>query len=105
MSSPPSSPTSPAQQERGEGTPAFARGFPEEPRLDALVRAFQDGDYARVRRDAPALVETSESEDVKRAVTELVRRTRADPLMIFLVLVTGLLLLTLSVYWTTRGSP
>jgi hypothetical protein len=86
--------------------PAFARDFPEEPRLDALVQAFVDGDYARVRRDVPELVKTAESEDVKRAASELVRRTKADPLMIWLLVLTGVLLMALSAYWVARaGGP
>jgi hypothetical protein len=83
--------------------PAFARDFPEEPRLDALVRAFVDGDYARVRREVPELVKTAESEDVKRAASELVRRTKADPLMIWLLVITGALLMALSAYWVARA--
>ena len=86
--------------------PAFARDFPEEPRLDALVRAFADGDYARGRRDVPELVRTAESEAVKRAASELERRTKADPLMIWLLVVTGVLLVALSAYWMVRaGRP
>jgi hypothetical protein len=83
--------------------PEFARDFPEEPRLDALVRAFAEGDYARVRRDVPDLVKTAESEAVKRAAEELVRRTKADPLMVWLLVLTGALLLALSVYWMAKG--
>jgi hypothetical protein len=82
--------------------PAFARDFPEDPRLDALVRAFEAGDYARVRREAPALVAAAESDDLKRAARELVRRTQADPLMILLLALTGALLLGLAVYWEAR---
>ena len=86
--------------------PAFARDFPEEPRLDALVRSFVDGDYARVRRDVPELVKTVQSEDVKRAASELLRRTKADPLMIWLLAVTGVLLMALSAYWVAHaGGP
>jgi hypothetical protein len=83
--------------------PAFARDFPAEARLDTLVRAFAEGDYARVRREVPALVKTAESEDVRRAAEELLRRTKADPLMILLLVVAGMLLVALSVYWETRG--
>jgi hypothetical protein len=84
--------------------PAFARDFPEEPRLDALVQAFADGDYARVRRDAPELAKTADRDEVKRAATELVQRTKADPLMVLLLVLTGVLLLALSAYWVARAS-
>ena len=83
--------------------PAFARDFPEEPRLDALVRAFAEGDYARVRRGVPELLKTAESEEVKRAAEELVRRTKADPLMVWLLVLAGMLLFALSVYWMAKG--
>jgi hypothetical protein len=83
--------------------PAFARSFPEEPGLNALVQAFVQGDYARVRRDGPALAETAEKAEVKSAAQELVRRTKADPLMVLLLLLTLLLLGFLSLYWMARG--
>jgi hypothetical protein len=83
--------------------PAFARSFPEEPRLDALVQAFVRGDYARVRREGPALAETAEKAEVKSAARELVRRTNADPLMVLLLVLTFLLLGFVSLYWMARG--
>jgi hypothetical protein len=83
--------------------PAFARSFPEEPRLDALVQAFVQGDYARVRREGPVLAKTAEKDEVKSAALELVRRTKADPLMVLLLLLTSLLLGFLSLYWMARG--
>ncbi len=85
--------------------PAFARDFPSDARLGALVRAFADGDYARVRRDAPALAETADRDDVKLAARALLDRTRADPLMVWLLVVTGVLLVTLSVYWWAHNGP
>jgi hypothetical protein len=85
-----------------QDVPAFARGFPENDLLDELVLAFQAGDYAKVRRDAPRIASASDDDEVKRAAQELVRRTRADPLMKWLLVFTGALLLTLSGYWMTR---
>jgi hypothetical protein len=85
--------------------PAFARDFPREARLDALVRAFADGDYARVRRDAAKIAETAERDDVKLAARALLDRTRADPLTIGLLSLTGALLLALSLYWWTHNGP
>lgn len=83
--------------------PAFCRSFPSEARLDGLVRAFADGDYARVRREAPELAKSAEADDVRRAAAELARRTRADPLMVLLLALTGVLLAALSTYWVTRS--
>jgi hypothetical protein len=85
--------------------PAFARDFPSDARLDALVRAFADGDYARVRRDAPAVAKTADRDDVKLAARALLERTRADPLMVWLLVLTGVLLLTLSAYWWAHNGP
>jgi hypothetical protein len=85
--------------------PGFARDFPSEARLDVLVRAFADGDYARVRREAPALAKSADRDDVKLAARALLERTRADPLMIVFLVVTGALLLTLSLYWWAHSGP
>jgi hypothetical protein len=86
-----------------EDVPAFARGFPEEPRLGALVQAFACGDYARVRREGRVLAKSAETNEVKSAAQELVRRTEADPLMTLLLLLTFLLLGFLSLYWIARA--
>ena len=85
--------------------PAFTRDFPREAQLDALVRAFVDGDYARVRRDAPGIAKTAERDDVRLAARALLDRTQADPLMVWLLVLTGVLLLTLSLYWWTHNGP
>ena len=83
--------------------PAFARGFPHDDALDALVAAFERGDYARVRAEAPRLSASSASEDVRAAARILVDRTRADPLAIALVAVTAVLLVVLTTYWSIHG--
>jgi hypothetical protein len=83
--------------------PSFTRDFPKEPRLDALVRAFADGDYARVRREVPALVQATDDDAVKTAAEELVRRTTPDRQMVMLLALTGALLVLLSVYWFVHG--
>jgi len=85
--------------------PAFARDFPSEAGLDALVRAFAEGDYARVRREAPKIAEASDRDDVKLAARTLLDRTRADPLMVLLLILTAALLLALSVYWWAHNGP
>lgn len=82
-----------------DNVPAFARSFPEEPRLDSLVRAFAGGDYARVRREGLLLEGLAESDEVRSAARELVRRTEADPLAVVLLVMTGLVLGFLSLYW------
>lgn len=82
--------------------PAFAREFPRDPKLDALVRAFEDGDFARVRREAPALAASSEDPDVKRAAELLRQRIEPDPLARGMLAVTALLLVALSAWWMTH---
>jgi len=85
--------------------PSFARDFPRDPALDALVEAFVQGDYARVRADAAKLAESAHDDEVGRAARELVRRTQADPLTVWLLILASALLVALSVYWIAEGKP
>lgn len=78
--------------------PAFAKDWPRDAELDRLLAAFDVGDYALVKRDAPALAERSSDELVRRAAEQLLARTRPDPLSSLLILVaTGLL--AFFAYW------
>ena len=82
------------------GIPAFALGFPEEPALQALLAAFEQGDYARVRREAPALIKQTESAEVRKAARELVKRLDPDPVAVYLLAGAALLLAFLACwYW------
>src|SRR5262249_54508338 len=84
-----------------EGVPAFARAFPHDPELDALVDAFEGGDYARVRREAPALAKRTENDDVRKAARELASRVEPGPLALYLLVASALLLAFLAFwYWT-----
>ena len=83
--------------------PAFARDFPRDAKLDAIVRAFADGDFARVRDEAPALAKSSDDEDVKRAATLLYERTKPDPLATWMLALTALLLIVLTGWWISHG--
>lgn len=56
--------------------PAFARDFPRDEALDSLVDSFARGNYARVRAEAPKLVASSETPEVRRAARALLGRTR-----------------------------
>lgn len=87
------------------GFPAFARSFPRDPELDALVAAFTRGDYAAVRAGAPKLASTTESEEVKRAATLLRQRIEPDRVSMLLLLVTAALLVFLTVWWITHDGP
>jgi hypothetical protein len=79
--------------------PAFAEGFPRTPELDALVDAFTDGNYRRVRVEAPRLAETTEDPQVKAAAQELRSRLDPDPWALALLAMTAALLVFLSLYW------
>ncbi len=87
------------------GRPDFARDFPREPAVEALVDAFARGDYARVRLDAARLVTSAESKDVRDAGRTLLARTRPDPLAVMLLAMTGALLALLAMYWVVHGKP
>lgn len=70
---------------RGNERPRFLLRFPEDPLLEPLITAFEVGDYARVRAEAPQLIERTDRSDVKRAAEELLRRIEPDPLVKFLL--------------------
>jgi len=83
--------------------PSFASDFPRVPELDALVDAFERGDYARVRAEGPKLASSAEDAAVRAAASTLVDRTRPDRLAVGLVALTGVLLVALSAYWIVHG--
>ena len=112
------------------GFPGFARTFPDHPPLNELVRAFEQGNYARVREGGRRLLEAtkdaekadtsekggappyrkgegkSENEEVdlaavRRATRELLRRIEPDPLAVYMLVGSILLLAFLSIwYWS-----
>lgn len=79
----------------GRERPRFLLSFPEDPELERLMVAFERGDYATVRTDAPLLAERTESEAVRDAALELRRRLEPDPLLRYLILAAVVLLLVL----------
>ncbi|NUO51528.1 MAG: hypothetical protein HOV80_21950 [Polyangiaceae bacterium] len=78
--------------------PLFARTYPKTPEVEALLAAFERGNYARVREEAPALASRSSDPEVKRAAEDLLRRIQPDPVSKTLLAVAALLLLFF-VYW------
>jgi hypothetical protein len=82
--------------------PRFAEAWPQDATLDTLLVAFDDGDYARVRRDGEALAKDATDELVRQAAEELVRRTKPDPLSSLLVIVATALLAFFS-FWYLGG--
>jgi hypothetical protein len=90
------------RQSRG-GRPAFAESFPRDPELDALVNAFEAGDFGRVRAGAKQLAASAKDEGVKRAAEAVLARTKADPLQTLLVVISAVLLVLLSAWWIGHG--
>ena len=88
----------PALDVTGAERPAFHAWFPRDEELQALVRAFEVGNYALVRERAPKLAQNAESEKVRAAARELMARIEPDPLMKYLLLAATLLLVFLAFY-------
>ena len=81
----PSPPGRPRLNTLGEERPSFLLEFPDDPELERLIAAFEDGDFARIRREAPALAQRTHDEGVRRAALELRRRIDPDPLLLVLL--------------------
>lgn len=81
-----------ASSAKGWERPAFAKRFPRDPELDALVEAFEKGNYARVRLEAPQLAERASDLAVAAAARELRKRLDPDPLAHVLLALTAALL-------------
>jgi hypothetical protein len=69
----------------GEERPAFLLAFPEDPELERLMAAFEQGNFAEVRKRAPELASRTGDPEVRRAALELRRRIDPDPLLIILL--------------------
>lgn len=83
----------------------FTRTFPKDAALDDLVAAFERGDYALVRSEAPALARRTTDPEVRRAALELRRRIDPDKLSLLLIGFAFALLLVLAFfYWTNKHS-
>ena len=87
--------------------PSFARDFPRDDALDALVSAFSAGNYALVRAEAPKLAASTTDDDVRRAARVLRERVDADPLakLLLALALTALVLFVLSAWWLTHDDP
>lgn len=76
----------------------FLDTLPDDPALASLAEAFEAGNYARVRDEAPRLAVESEREDVRAAARELLTRIEPDPLMKYLLVLALLLLLGVTAF-------
>jgi hypothetical protein len=88
----------PALDAGGRERPAFLLAFPEHPELDRLIVAFEQGNYALIRSEAPALAERTDDPRVRDAALELRRRIDPDPLMVYLLGAAFVLLVVLAAY-------
>ena len=79
--------------------PRFVEKLPRDEALDPVVAAFCRGDFARVRRDVPAIAASGASAEVRAAAAELLSRTRPDPLSYLFFGLTAALLVALTGYW------
>src|SRR5688500_18064787 len=64
-------PERPELDARGRERPRFLLRFPEDPELEALITAFEAGNYFEVRQQAPRLVGSTTRPEVKAAAEEL----------------------------------
>ncbi len=70
----------PADAPLAADRPPFARHYPRDAELDALLDAFEAGNYARVHAEALDLARRTADPLVARAARDLRRRIEPDPL-------------------------
>jgi hypothetical protein len=76
-----------------------------DPDLDAMAEAFDRGDYAGVRRLAQRVEAGKGDDEVKQAARAILERTKTDPLAIWLLGITAVLLVTLTAWWWRFNGP
>ena len=86
---------------QGRERPRFLLAFPQDPALDRLVGAFEAGNFALVRREAPRLAREASNPTVRAAALELQRRISPDRAVIALLVLAVSLLSFVAVwaYW------
>jgi hypothetical protein len=86
----------------GSERPRFLLSFPSDPALNRLVQAFEAGDFAYVRKEAPRVALESENPEVRNAALELRRRIDPDRTVMILLGIAVLFFLLL-VLWVYLG--
>lgn len=76
----------------------FLAHLPDDPELRRLGEAFERGDYALVRREAPRLAESTEDDEVRKAARDLLQRLEPDPLMKYLLVLSVLLFVVVTAF-------
>ncbi len=81
--------------------------LPRNEALDPLIAAFDAGNYAFVRAEAPRLMKATEDDAVRAAARDLLRRIDPDPMAKWMMGGAGLLLASLAGwYWMhAHGGP
>ena len=82
--------------------PAFAAAYPRDPDVERLLQAFEAGNFAYVRAEAPGVIERAADDDVREAARDLRRRIDADPTSMFLWALGVALLVFLYGYYLAR---
>ncbi len=82
--------------------PPFARRYPKDAELDALVDAFGRGDFARVRAQAPELAEKTEDPQVRAAALDLRQRIEPSRFSLYLLALGFALLVFLYLHYLRR---
>ena len=95
-------PRAPVLDADGMERPAFVLDFPDDPALSRLVRAFEAGNYALVRREAETVARDAVDPRVRDAALELRRRIEPDPLVKYLLGLSVALLVLLTLWAYTR---
>jgi len=88
----------PPLDEHGMERPRFLLDFPDDPALDRLITAFEAGNFALIRREAEKLAASTLDPDVRVAALELRRRIDPDPLAKYLLAISLVLFVVLTVW-------
>ncbi|MSP24089.1 MAG: hypothetical protein EXR75_02775 [Myxococcales bacterium] len=65
--------------------PPFARRYPRDPELDQLIDAFAQGNFARVRHEAPLYASRAASPELAAAARDLRQRIEPSRLAVYLL--------------------
>lgn len=77
--------------------PEFAKHYPDDAELKALVESFEAGDYRAVREGtAHIAADAKKSDEVKAAARDLRSRTEASRAQIALLVIAALMVIALS---------
>jgi hypothetical protein len=97
----PAEPVAPTEPER----PLFTEGWPVSADLDRLLAAFERGNYAFVREEAPKVAARTKNAKVKAAALDLRRRIDPAPLSGILILVGIGILVVLAGHYLGKHNP